>query len=56
MLEASLPRRWAASFQHVVPYGFVILLLLALWPFPGPSPLSRFFGLVTGLLASLVLG
>lgn len=56
LLEATLPRRWAAAFQHLVPYGFVALILMALWPFSGPSPLSQLFAFVTKALARLVLG
>lgn len=52
LLEAVLPRRWLPTYEHMMPYGVVLLLLLVFWP--GASPLGWIYAGAAGLMWSVI--
>jgi Zn-dependent protease len=53
ILEALMPRRWLPTFQHMMPYGVVLLLVMVFLPGPW-SPLGWMMRTVQGAMYSLL--
>ena len=53
VLEALLPRKWLPAYQHLMPYGVVLLLVMVFLPGPW-SPLGWLFNSVQGFVVTLI--
>lgn len=53
ILEAMMPRRWLPAFQHMMPYGVVLLLVMVFMPGPW-SPLRWIMGSVQGFMYQIL--
>ena len=52
LVEAVIPRRLLPAWEHLMPYGMVLLLVLVFWPFG--SPLGKVYLAAAQLMWSVI--